>query len=135
MTASPKARNTNALSHGLRSNRTVLPRRESEEEWQAHLAAITDSLEPVGPIERALAGDIAALLWRLERVSRYQVDAAKRASDTGGDPLAGLFDARVLNTILRAEAHLSRQLERVFDHLLDLQGRRREREFLVRLWA
>jgi hypothetical protein len=63
----------NALRHGLRSLQTVVPG-EALEEWEAHRAAIVIDLKHEGPVELALAEQIAAKLWRLGRVVRYEAD-------------------------------------------------------------
>src|SRR5688572_1231989 len=63
---------SNALRHGLLSWRPVLPEVEREEDWQDHLRRTLDSLAPEGQVEVALAERVALLLWRLNRVARYE---------------------------------------------------------------
>jgi hypothetical protein len=68
----------NALHHGLRALQTVVPG-ENADEWEAHRAAIVDDLGPVGAMETALAEQVAAKLWRLGRVVRYEADLIANA--------------------------------------------------------
>ena len=63
----------NALRHGLRAVQTVVPG-EDPEEWETHQAAVVGDLNPAGPLELALAEQVAAKLWRLGRVVRYEAD-------------------------------------------------------------
>jgi hypothetical protein len=63
----------NALRHGLRSLQTVIPG-EDPEAWEAHRAGVVEGLMPAGAVELALAEQIAAKLWRLGRVVRYEAD-------------------------------------------------------------
>lgn len=61
----------NATTHGMRAAMPVIPG-EDVAVWEGHRAAIVDALVPVGAMEDALAERIALLMWRLERVSRYE---------------------------------------------------------------
>jgi hypothetical protein len=71
-TAEGKAKSAkNALSHGLRSDLSVLPG-ERPEDWEAHRAGIVQALAPVGALESELAGRVALCLWRLRRVAAYE---------------------------------------------------------------
>jgi hypothetical protein len=63
----------NACRHGIRALQTVVPG-EDADEWAAHRAAIVDDLGPVGAMELALAEQVAAKLWRLGRVVRFEAD-------------------------------------------------------------
>ena len=62
----------NATRHGLLSWRPVLPEVEREEDWHEHLRRTLESLGPQGQVETALAERVALLLWRLNRVVRYE---------------------------------------------------------------
>ena len=64
----------NALRHGLRSVQTVVPG-ESPDDWEGHRAALVDDLKPFGVLELALVEQVAAGLWRLGRVLRFEADA------------------------------------------------------------
>jgi len=65
----------NATQHGLRSDAPVIPGLESFEGWRHHRDGIIKSLQPEGHLETELAEQIASLLWRKRRVSRYEVAA------------------------------------------------------------
>ncbi len=65
----------NALKHGLRSSKIVLPEVESEEEWDEFREGILESLKPVGRLEEELALRVAQLSWRLRRALRAEHDA------------------------------------------------------------
>lgn len=45
---------------------------ETAEGWAAHLAAQVEALAPVGGLEMALVERVAALLWRLRRLDRWE---------------------------------------------------------------
>ena len=65
----------NALLHGITSNSPVIPGMENEADWQRHRDGIVASIEPVGGLEQFFAQRLASLLWRLNRVVRYEVSA------------------------------------------------------------
>ncbi len=65
----------NALLHGITSNSPVIPGMENEAAWQRHCDGIVASIEPVGGLEEFFAQRLASLLWRLNRVVRYEVSA------------------------------------------------------------
>ncbi|MCH8065793.1 MAG: hypothetical protein IIC90_08210 [Chloroflexi bacterium] len=65
----------NALLHGITSNSPVIPGMENEAAWQRHCDGIVASIEPVGGLEEFFAQRLASLLWRLNRVVRYEVAA------------------------------------------------------------
>ncbi len=66
----------NAASHGINSPSPVVPGVEKREDWEAHRGAILESLAPAGGLEQALAERVALSLWRLNRVARYETEAA-----------------------------------------------------------
>jgi hypothetical protein len=65
----------NAVRHGLLSWRPVLPGVEKEEDWREHLARTLESLAPAGHMETVLAERLALLLWRLDRVARFEAES------------------------------------------------------------
>lgn len=68
-----KARSSkNAITHGLTSQSPVIPRVESEEEWQSFRNGILESFDLDSPLETELAERVALQLWLLRRVARYQ---------------------------------------------------------------
>lgn len=69
----------NSLKHGLTALTPVLLGVESEDEWQRHLAGVTDSLLPQTHLEEILVERVSLLLWRLRRVARYERDVTANA--------------------------------------------------------
>jgi hypothetical protein len=53
----------------------VVPGYERESDWQDHWAGILRSLAPAGLLETRLAERAALLLWRLDRVARFETAA------------------------------------------------------------
>jgi hypothetical protein len=62
----------NAVRHGVLATTPVIPGLESAEDWEAHVAGISESLEPVGYLEAVLVARLAVTLWRLQRVVRFE---------------------------------------------------------------
>ena len=75
----------NGLKHGLRSDKTVLPDVESQEEWDEFREGILESLKPKGRLEEELSLRVAQLAWRLRRGLRAEHDAVV-ADRLGIDP-------------------------------------------------
>jgi hypothetical protein len=79
----------NATRHGIFSAVPVLPG-ESPEEWDFHRAGVVESLAPAGLLEVNLAERAALLLWRLQRLARYEAEtvaAAMEAVDVPAVPV------------------------------------------------
>jgi hypothetical protein len=70
----------NATKHGIFSSVPVLPG-ECPEEWEAHRAGVVESLAPVGLLEVNLAERAALLLWRLQRLARYEAETVAAAME------------------------------------------------------
>ena len=93
-TAEGKAASSrNNTRHGLRSTSPVLPRLESIEAWEQHRTSTIASLAPETAIEEALAERVALILWRLNRVVRYERDVTTQSQDRSATDLAGAADA------------------------------------------
>jgi hypothetical protein len=75
----------NAVKHGAFSTLPVIPGVERPEDWQAHRDGILQSLAPVGALETRLAERVALLLWRLDRVARYETAVTTIALDEAGE--------------------------------------------------
>jgi hypothetical protein len=75
----------NAVTHGALSSFAVLPGVERVEDWQAHRDGVVRELAPVGLLETRLAERVALLLWRLNRVARYEAAVTVVALDKAGD--------------------------------------------------
>ncbi|MEX2158651.1 MAG: hypothetical protein WEB04_04540 [Dehalococcoidia bacterium] len=63
----------NALLHGITSNSPVIPGMEDPAAWERHRDAIVASIDPVGGLEEYFANRLASLLWRLNRIVRYEI--------------------------------------------------------------
>jgi hypothetical protein len=119
-----KARSSrNPTRFGIHSADPVIPGIERLEDWKAHREGIVTSSAPVGYHETELAGRMALLLWRLNRVNTYEQAEYARAN-------AGHADFRLpagneLDKIIRYEAHLSRQYYQAKHELEVLQKQRR----------
>src|SRR5215208_2068118 len=75
----------NATTHGIYSNVPVVPG-ECPEEWEAHRAGVVASLTPVGLLEVNLAERAALLLWRLQRLARYEAETITVAMEVAEVP-------------------------------------------------
>lgn len=70
----------NATRHGIFAAVPVLPG-ESPDEWAAHRAGVVESLAPAGLLEVNLAERAALLLWRLQRLARYEAETITAAME------------------------------------------------------
>src|SRR5207249_2846261 len=71
----------NATRHGVFSSLPVIAGVEREEDWDTHRQGILHSLAPTGHLEETLAERAALLLWRLQRIARYETEAANLAQE------------------------------------------------------
>lgn len=142
----------NALKHGITSNSPVIPGMEDDGAWRRHRDGIVANLAPEGHLEEVLAERIAGLLWRLQRVTRYEIVVTMRHIDSAAFDLAvaerylaraeeivepeperaqEAREARILPSdsdlarIMRHETHLHRQWVQTLHELQALQARRR----------
>jgi hypothetical protein len=88
----------NATRHGIRSPAPVVPGVERKEDWVEHRDGVLGSLSPVGHLETVLAERVALLLWRLNRVIRYETESIALFQEKAEDDLADRrrFDSHVL---------------------------------------
>jgi hypothetical protein len=70
----------NATKHGIFSSVPVLSG-EDPIVWAAHRAGVVESLDPVGLLEVNLAERAALLLWRLQRLARYEAETVAAAME------------------------------------------------------
>ncbi len=88
----------NAVRHAVLSAAPVVPG-EDPAAWADHLAGVLASLAPAGLLEERLAARAASLLWRLDRLTRFEAASVTAGVESAvlprptdeGDPLAG-FD-------------------------------------------
>lgn len=139
--AGKRAVRLNALTHGLLARETVVTagdHRESELDFETHLAGLHTDLDPQGALEDLLVQQIAVCYWRLrralradmlefDRVLRDQHDAAQPLEYAGNlirRTAASLPPADVLDKLTRYEKTVHHQLQRATDHLARLQRER-----------
>jgi len=95
----------NALKHGLRASSLAVPYLEDPEDWEVHRSLVVRDLNPVGYLETILSERIAALLWRLGRVVRYESAAVSNAvkdAEAYGPPREDPEEAQAdLDTLVR----------------------------------
>ncbi len=75
----------NATKHGIFAAVPVLPG-ESAEEWEVHRTGVVASLSPFGLLEVNLAERAALLLWRLQRLARYEAETVAAEIETAEVP-------------------------------------------------
>lgn len=75
----------NATTHGIFAAVPVLPG-ESVDAWEAHRARVVASLAPMGLLEVNLAERAALLLWRLQRLARYEAETVAGAMEDAEVP-------------------------------------------------
>jgi hypothetical protein len=79
----------NALRHGVFAELTVVPQLgETAEGWAAFRDALVHDLDPAGPVQSALAGRAAHLLWQLQRLAMIEAAAGQIAAELPPDPAA-----------------------------------------------
>ncbi len=106
----------NALKHGLTSTKIILPG-EDPAEFAALQSTLVAEHQPAGELETQLVHELAAALWRLQRVRRYEAKLLENAGAifAGEDAEAGKGFDRLLRYMTSAERQLDRvqrQLER-----------------------
>src|SRR5262245_63946044 len=70
----------NATRHGIFAAVPVIPG-ECPQTWEAHRSGVVESLTPVGLLEVNLAERAALLLWRLQRLARYEAETVAAAME------------------------------------------------------
>jgi hypothetical protein len=71
----------NASTHGILSPEPIVTAYEKPEDWEAHRAAIVDSLAPEGGLEHLLAERVALMSWRLNRVTLYEAERLQEGQE------------------------------------------------------
>src|SRR5919202_1616800 len=92
----------NATRHGIRSPAPVIPGVEKYEDWEEHRDGVLESLQPEGHLETVLAERVALLLWRLNRVTRYEMETITLSQEKMEDDLA---DKRRFRSYLLGPSH------------------------------
>lgn len=124
-TATGKARiGLNAVKHGLSSTRLILPG-ENAADWESFRQAIVDDRAPVGPVETVLAERVAWAAWRLRRILSFEEAVLTERQHLEMISARLLPSPNHLDTIIRWEAHLNRQLYQALHELEALRAARR----------
>jgi len=115
----------NALQHGLRARRTVLPG-ENDEAFAQLCADLEAEWQPSTPTERALVEQMATTQWILARLAGREAEAFARfmAVDLLGDFAQKLLP--LLERFSAQKARLERSFSRTLHDLEHLQQRRPE---------
>ena len=92
----------NATRHGIRSPAPVIPGVEKYEDWEEHRDGVLESLQHEGHLETVLAERVALLLWRLNRVTRYEMETITLSQEKMEDDLA---DKRRFRSYLLGPSH------------------------------
>ena len=103
----------NATRHGIFSSVPVIPG-ECPDVWEAHRAGVVESLAPVGLLEVNLAERAALLLWRLQRLARYEAETVAAAMEAGLDAALATFLAEGPTEIELARARTRLVAETIF---------------------
>lgn len=112
-TEGKKRASMNALKHGLRSASLAIPHLENPEDWETHRALVVRDLAPVGYLETILSERIAALLWRLGRVVRYESEVVSIAVSTEETDYTGRGTLAELKTALEHQEEAYKTVHRV----------------------
>jgi hypothetical protein len=133
------ASSQNALKHGLYSTTVLLPG-EDQTEFQALLDSFLAEHTPATPTESTLVQQMAAAVWRLRRISRYEAGyfnyrarVARRAlrqerlqpTDTDVLGMTVYIDAELPNLLpdlSRQYARIEKIFHRCLTHLTDLRA-------------
>lgn len=97
----------NALKHGFFCKELLIrggDGQESAEEFESLLCDLIAELQPHGRIEYCLVERIAASLWRLRRIARYETAEIRKRTDNAGIEL--LFDRREQLSELKSEVRI-----------------------------
>jgi hypothetical protein len=137
-----RAASRNALVHGLTSRAALLPGDDSRE-FRRFALLILDELDPHGPLEEELAGEIANASWKLRRSAGAEailMEENHRGEQGDAPPLRVIVNMILSKRVWDHEPaspvwlldRYTRNLERsrasAVRMLLSLQKRRRERE-------
>jgi hypothetical protein len=133
----------NATRHGIRSPAPVVPGVERAEDWEEHRDGVLESLQPEGHLEFVLAERVALLLWRLNRVTRYETESIALFQEKAEDDLADRrrFGSHVLGAAhpeeVRSNQKAARSEYRLLKRLPKLQDEKQLSSFDADriLWA
>jgi hypothetical protein len=128
-TAAGKQRSSqNAITHGLTSRSPVLAT-EDPAAYDAQCRGFFAEYQPATPTETQLVQELADTAWRLNRIPALEAALFDRAANPPSEQARIDFDIvdahRALATLGLHYARLSRQFQKVVDHLREIQAERR----------
>lgn len=113
----------NAVKHGLRAVSLAVPILENPEDWEAHRALVISDLAPSGYLETILSERVAALLWRLGRVVRYESEVVSIAMKREAEGTS-YRDTETLESLKEGWGYLEED-EKVLHRVHALKGKAR----------
>ncbi len=144
----------NSLRHGLWAKQLVIPQLESEGDWLALLNGLTEDYQPEGTAEVETVQEIAFQYWTRRRIRRaidaeilkgvidmpagYEPSARLRGERIAGETAAEAAEfqreaerrlvpnERVMERVIRYQAHTTRQIEKLEAELRRRQEARRQ---------
>lgn len=144
----------NGLRDGITSRQAVIPQVESEADWLALLRGLTEDYQPEGTAETEIVQEMAFQYWTRRRIrrainaevlaglmdmpARYEPSARLSGEEIDGDTQAAAAEfrreaerrlapnERVLERVIRYQAHTTRQIEKLEGELRRRQETRRQ---------
>jgi hypothetical protein len=121
----------NALRHGLTSASSVLPS-EDPALFADHRRRFFDEYQPATPTEAQLVTELVDTSWRLNRIPLLEADVLARAGAPVPPDQEITFDIvdahRLISNLAIQSQRLSRQFQKCFQQLREIQAGRAERE-------
>lgn len=113
----------NAVKHGLRANKLLVPE-ESQREFNAMALGLRGQIQPVGEIEEFLVDRLIAAAWRMRRA--HEIEAVLLAQDPYSRSLENRFRqcAEQIKTLGRYETLHEKAFYRALAEIEKLQVRR-----------
>ena len=97
-----RATSRNALAHGLTARAALLPG-DDPREYRRFVLAVLEALDPRGPLEEDLAGEIANLSWKLRRVPGAEAILLEQKHGAGAEEPTEVIVNMILSTTWKSE--------------------------------
>lgn len=117
----------NGLTHGLRTQFTIIPGEDPYELEQLR-SAVFDTFIPIDDTETELAEQIVFAMWRLRRARNAEKIIIEKHSGLDGTRWRDILDADYLDKITKYENHAHNQISRAMEALLVLYNRKPRRK-------
>ena len=127
-----RASSQNALKHGLAARKAVVLEDENEAEFATLKQSLMDHFMPSDPVAQILVENLAAYLWRLKRIPKFEALLLQTAATGAGvtedgevDPISQqlailrdfVMPKDVFGKISRYEGHLWREVRKILQLL------------------